>query len=393
MTVGIVQRRITIALVVAVLVGGVAATAAFQASTRAAAQARAEARIPVALEFAATDLAYVENAPLSRWLPVSGTLEPVHQAIVKAKVAGDIARLTVREGEAVRAGQTLAHVESPDLASRLVDRVGAVESARAQLALAEKTRAMNVRLLNDRFISQNAFDSTESSYTVARGSLKSAEAQAQLAKNALLDADVVAPLSGVVAKRHVQTGEKVAIEAPIVTIVDLRDLEVQAMVPAIDVPELKIGMPVELAVDGFGDRHFQGRIDRINPSTEPGTRAIIVYVSLPNPDAALRSGMFTTGRIALAASAPALTLPTAAVRSEAGQSYVWTIDQGKLARRIVITGRRDETNARVEIRTTLPAKTPVLAARFDNLKDGAPALVKATSSSQNATRERAGGAG
>jgi membrane fusion protein, multidrug efflux system len=393
MTVGIVQRRITIALVVAVLVGGVAATAAFRASTRAAAQARAEARIPVALEFAATDLAYVENAPLARWLPVSGTLEPVHQAIVKAKVAGDIARLTVREGEAVRAGQTLAHVESPDLASRLVDRVGAVESARAQLALAEKTRAMNVRLLNDRFISQNAFDSTESSYTVARGSLKSAEAQAQLAKNALLDADVVAPLSGVVAKRHVQTGEKVAIEAPIVTIVDLRDLEVQAMVPAIDVPELKIGMPVELAVDGFGDRHFQGRIDRINPSTEPGTRAIIVYVSLPNPDAALRSGMFTTGRIALAASAPALTLPTAAVRSEAGQSYVWTIDQGKLARRIVITGRRDETNARVEIRTPLPAKTPVLAARFDNLKDGAPALVKATSSSQNATRERAGGAG
>jgi membrane fusion protein, multidrug efflux system len=393
MTVGIVQRRITIALVVAVLFGGVAATAAFRASTRAAAQARAEARIPVALEFAATDLAYVENAPLARWLPVSGTLEPVHQAIVKAKVAGDIARLTVREGEAVRAGQTLAHVESPDLASRLVDRVGAVESARAQLALAEKTRAMNVRLLNDRFISQNAFDSTESSYTVARGSLKSAEAQAQLAKNALLDADVVAPLSGVVAKRHVQTGEKVAIEAPIVTIVDLRDLEVQAMVPAIDVPELKIGMPVELAVDGFGDRHFQGRIDRINPSTEPGTRAIIVYVSLPNPDAALRSGMFTTGRIALAASAPALTLPTAAVRSEAGQSYVWTIDQGKLARRIVITGRRDETNARVEIRTTLPAKTPVLAARFDNLKDGAPALVKATSSSQNATRERAGGAG
>jgi membrane fusion protein, multidrug efflux system len=393
MTVGIVQRRITIALVVAVLVGGVAATAAFRASTRAAAQARAEARIPVALEFAATDLAYVENAPLARWLPVSGTLEPVHQAIVKAKVAGDIARLTVREGEAVRAGQTLAHVESPDLASRLVDRVGAVESARAQLALAEKTRAMNVRLLNDRFISQNAFDSTESSYTVARGSLKSAEAQAQLAKNALLDADVVAPLSGVVAKRHVQTGEKVAIEAPIVTIVDLRDLEVQAMVPAIDVPELKIGMPVELAVDGFGDRHFQGRIDRINPSTEPGTRAIIVYVSLPNPDAALRSGMFATGRMALAASAPALTLPTAAVRSEAGQSYVWTIDQGKLARRIVITGRRDETNARVEIRTTLPAKTPVLAARFDNLKDGAPALVKATSSSQNATRERAGGAG
>jgi len=105
---------------------------------------------------------------------------------------------------------------------------------------------MNVRLLNDKFISQNAFDSTESSYSVARGTLKSAEAQLQLAQNALSDADVVAPLAGIVAKRHVQPGEKVAIEAPIVTIVDLTALELQAMVPAIDVPD---GDPVTHAVN------------------------------------------------------------------------------------------------------------------------------------------------
>jgi RND family efflux transporter MFP subunit len=252
---------------------------------------------------------------------------------------------------------------------------------------------MNVRLLNDKFISQNAFDSTESSYSVARGTLKSAEAQLQLAQNALSDADVVAPLAGIVAKRHVQPGEKVAIEAPIVTIVDLTALELQAMVPAIDVPELRIGMPVQLAVDGFGERRFEGRIERINPATEPGTRAILVYVGLPNADSTLRSGMFSTGRIALAASTPAPTLPFAAVRNEAGQPYIWMIDGGKLVRRIVITGRRDETNGRVEIKSAVPAQMPVLAARFDNLKEGAPALVKAPTSSQNATRNKVGGAG
>ena len=145
--------------------------------------------------------------------------------------------------------------------------------------------------------------------------------------------------------------------------------------------------------DGYGERRFQGRVERINPATEPGTRAILVYVSLPNPQAALKSGMFATGRIALAAGAPAPTLPLAAVRSEAGQTYIWTVDGGKLARRVVITGRRDETTARVEIKTMLPGETPVLAARFDNLKDGAPALVKAGSSSQNAMRGKAPGAG
>jgi RND family efflux transporter MFP subunit len=391
MKISITRRRATIALIVVALAGGLAGTVALRAMKRA--NAPADANAPVALQFVPADLTYIEPRPLARWLPVSGTLQPVHQAIVKAKVAGDIARLTVREGETVRAGQKLAQIESADLQSRLVDRIGALESARAQLALADKTRAMNVRLLNDKFISQNAFDSAESTFNVARGSVKSAEAQLQVAQNALADADVVAPIAGVVAKRHVQTGEKVAIEAAIVTIVDLNDLEVQAMVPAIDVPELKLGMPVELAVDGFGERRFQGRIDRINPATEPGTRAIIVYVTLPNPDAALRGGLFTTGRIALAASAPMPTLPIVAVRSEAGQSYIWTIDGGKLARRIVITGRRDETNGRVEIKTTLPARMPVLGARFDNLKDGAPALVRAPASSQNARREKAGGAG
>ena len=385
-----VGRRVTIGVIVLAVAGAVGGSVALRAAKRDAGTAK---EVPAALQFVEGDVAYVERRPLDRWLPVSGTLQAVRQAVVKAKVAGDVEALTVREGEAVHAGQKLARIDSPDLAARLAERQGALESARAQLALAEKTRSMNLRLLADKFISQNAFDGTESTYDVARGNLKSAEAQVQVARNALADADVVAPLSGIVARRHVQTGEKVAVESPIVTIVDLTDLEVQALVPALDVPELVPGMPVELAVDGFGERRFAGRIERINPSTEPGTRAIIVYVALPNPDAALRSGMFATGRIALAASAPLPTLPAIAVRSEAGQSYVWTIERGRLAKRIVSTGRRDETSGRVEIRSTLAPDTPVLAARFDNLKDGAPALVKAATSSQNARRDKAGGAG
>jgi membrane fusion protein (multidrug efflux system) len=378
------RRRAMAALGILVVVGGLAGTVALRASKKGG-EPGGDKGVPVTLQFGASDLTYVENKPLSRWLAVSGTLQPVRQAVVKAKVAGDVRQIAVREGEAVRAGQVVASIDTADLESRLVDRIGAMESARAQLALAEKTRGMNVRLLNDKFISQNAFDSAESSFNVAQGNVKSAEAQVQLARNALKDAQAIAPLSGIVAKRHVQPGEKVAMEAPLVTIVDLGDLEVQALVPAVDIPELTIGMPVELTVDGFGERRFTGRVERINPATEPGTRAILVYVKLPNSDATLRAGMFTTGRITLAASAPAPTLPTAAIRTEAGQSYVWAIDNGKLAKRIVLLGRRDEVTGRTEIKTALAPSLPVLAGKFDNLKDGVPALVKAPTSSQNAT--------
>jgi len=332
--------------------------------------------VPVTLEFAPADLAVAESKPLSRWLPVSGALQPVRQATVKSKVSGDVRTITVREGDAVQAGQMLARMDTADLESRLIERQGQLESARAQLAMAEKTLSSNQKLLKQSFISQNAFDNSESNMNVTRGSVKSAEANVRLAQNALKDAVATSPLTGIVAKRHVQPGEKVAFDTPLVTVVDLKDIELQAMVPAVDIPELRAGMPVELAVDGFGDRKFVGRIERINPSTEPGTRAILVFVGVPNPNNELRGGMFSTGRVALAASVPVMSLPAIAVRSEAGQTFVWTIEDGKLVKRMVVVGRRDEENGRVEIKTALPSTVKVLAARFDNLKEGAPALVK-----------------
>jgi RND family efflux transporter MFP subunit len=332
--------------------------------------------VPVTLEFAPADLAVAESKPLSRWLPVSGTLQPVHQATVKSKVSGEVRAITVREGDAVHAGQVLARMDTADLEARLIERQGQLASAKAQLDMAEKNLSTNQKLLKQKFISQNAFDNSESSMNVNRGTVMSAEANVRLAQNAIKDAVATAPLTGIVAKRHVQPGEKVAFDTPLVTVVDLKDIELQAMVPAIDIPELKPGMPVELAVDGFGERKFTGRIERINPATEPGTRAILVFVGVPNPQGELRGGMFSTGRVALAASAPVLSLPAVAVRSEAGQSFVWTIEDGKLVKRVVLVGRRDEENGRVEIKTALPATVKVLAARFDNLKEGAPALVK-----------------
>lgn len=361
----------------AVLLGIVLILAIGSAAGYRAVKAREKKDPPaVALEFASGDLARVQMYSMRRWLAVSGALQPVKLATVKSKSSGDVLSIAAREGQTVKSGEVLARIDTSDLEAKLVERVGALEAARAQLALAEKQREQNVKLLKQNFISQSAYDNSESGYTVAKGQVKSAEAQVQLARNAIRDSIVITPISGIVAKRHVQPGEKVAFDTPIITVVDLRELELQAMVPAADVPELSMNMPVELAIDGF-DRRFTGRIDRINPATEPGTRSIVVYVGLPNPDNALKSGMFATGRIALAAGAALPTLPLTAIRSDAGQSYVWVIREGKLVRRAVVTGQRDDEAGVVEIKTTLATNEPVLAARFDNLKEGAPAVVRA----------------
>ena len=367
----IVGVTVTVAVIAALAVGvGIRVSKRASAETPGGAQA-------VTLEFAAADVVSLEPKSLSRWLPLSGTLQPVNQTTVKAKVSGEIRQVLVREGETVKAGQVLARFDTSDLDAKLNDRVGALEASRAQLALAEKTRAQNLLLLKQNFISQTAYDSAESNLSVSQGTLKSLEAQAQLAKNALRDAVVITTLAGTVAKRHIQPGEKVNFDSPLFTVVDLGRVELQAMVPANDIPEIAIGMPVELSIEGFGERRFKGDVERINPMTEAGTRAILVFVQIPNPDAVLRGGMFATGRIRLAAGSPVPTLPDTAIRSEAGQNFVWAIENGKLLKRMVVVGKRDEAAGRTELKTALPANMLILSTRFDNLKEGAPAMVRA----------------
>ena len=369
------RRRIIVVLAVCLFAGAIAVALA----DRVLAKLRSEPgplATTVTLQFGPSDLAYLQPARLSRELPVSGAVQPVRQTTVRAKVSGELKEIRVREGEAVRQGQVLARFDTADLEARLADRLGAMEAARAQLKLAEKTRTTNLALLKQNFISQNAFDSADSNLSVNQGGLKSMEAQVQLARNALRDAVVTAPLAGTIAKRHAQPGEKLSFDAPLFTVVDLADMELQAMVPANDIPELESGMPVELAIDGFGDRRFTGSIERINPTTEAGTRAIIVFVQIPNKDRALRGGMFASGKVTLAAGPAVPTLPQTAVRSESGQTVIWSIDNGRLVRRQVVVGARDATSGRIEIRTPIGADLPVLAARVDNLREGAPAVIK-----------------
>ena len=366
-------------IIAALLAVGVAAAAVFGFGRGAAPQAATSAELAAPLEFVASDLTALAARPITRALPISGTLVAVNQAQVKAKVAVEVRGILVREGDRVKAGQVIAKLDTADLAARLAERAGTRDSTRAQFELAEKNRVTNQSLLGKGYISQNAFDNFDSVSRANRASLDAADAQVRLAQNALRDATVVAPISGIVAKKYVPVGEKTAIDAPLFWIVDLDSLELQAMVPAGEVGGVASGMAATLAVDGMPDARFAARVDRVNPATEPGTRSIVVFLTVPNADHVLKSGMFANGTIRLAASAPLSVLPASAVRSEAGQPVVWTIEAGKLTRRAVVLGVRDDTNGTVEIKSGLPAGVPVLAARFENLKEGAAAVAKADS--------------
>lgn len=329
------------------------------------------------LEFTAAELAQIESRPLAIALELPGSVQAVNQATVRSKLSAEVRRVLVREGETVAAGQVLAEFDTQQLRALLAERQASYDVARAQLATTERNRAAQAQLVQQNFISKNAYDTADSSYQANLAQAAAARAALEQTRLQMADAVVRAPIAGIVARRSVQPGEKVGFDAPLFVVVDLARLEVQAQAPVSDVPMLAPGMDAEVQVEGLPGRQFAGRLERINPAAEAGTRTLNVYVSLPNEGSLVKAGMFAKVRVGIVPPSPLPSLPLAAVRGEPGAQYVWVLAGDKLARRSVETGRRDEQARRIELRSGLAAGETVLAAKFDNLREGQAALAVA----------------
>ena len=371
--------RVTLAVLGVVVLGGT--LVAFRASS---AKKEEKKAADVVLEFAPADITVVDNRELARTLLFSGSLSPVVQSTVKSKVSGEVKAILVREGQPVTQGQVMAQIDTADIQARLDSAVASLEETRARLSIADKNRETNLKLLKQNFISQNAYDTTQSTADASAASMRSAEAQVRIARNAMQDAVIRAPISGIVSKKMVTVGEKVGPDSPMFGVVDLARMEIEVPAPASEIPSIHVGQAATFAVDGFAERTFDGKVERINPVTETGSRSITVYVAVANRDGVLRGGMFAKGAMVLDKSAPAPVIPITAVREEAGQSFVFTIEDGKVARRPVALGMREEKAGLVEIRSGIVKGASVVSARVDNLKAGAAAIVKSGAGTQNA---------
>ena len=326
-------------------------------------------------ELSSGDVAAIEARELRLNLPLAGSLAPLDQATVKSKVSGVVLETSVQEGMSVVAGQVIARLDAADQRARVAQQQAALDEATARLSLAKKNNANSGALLKQNYISQNAYDTTQNSVELAQASVNAMRAQLELARIALADTVIRAPLAGVVSKRHAQAGEKVAPDMPVFTIVNLRQLTLEAQVPASEVPRVNIGQEVRFKVDGFAQRDFAGKVARINPTAEAGSRSMLVYISVDNRDAALRGGMFAKGSITTEKSAVAPLVPLAAVRSEKGQQVVYKIEANKVVAQPVTLGMRNEDEGMAQVTSGLAHGARVIVARLDGVKPGAKVRV------------------
>ena len=364
------QPLVLAALLLAVLAGG-AWLALHRAPAPASAPATKAAPAKEALELSSGDVAAIGTRSLALSLPLSGSLAPLSSATIKSKVSGVVQATTVQEGMAVTAGQVLARIDQADLRARLQQQQAMLDEAQAKLSMATKNEANSQALLSQKYISQNAFDSTQNTVALARANVKSAAAMVEIARIALNDGIIKAPISGIVSKRHVQAGEKLAPDMPVYSIVNLSELTLEAQVPASEIPRVKVGQDVRFKVDGFQKREFEGKVARINPATEAGSRSMLVYIAVRNDDSALRAGMFAKGTIVTDRSGVAPIVPMTALREDQGKQVVYKIENGKVVAQPVTLGLRNDDEGYAEVTDGLDKGANVIVSKLNAVKPGA----------------------
>lgn len=302
--------------------------------------AAASAVVEQSLEVSPNDLLKAARGELARGLEVSGSLKAVNSAFVKAKVAAELTTMAVREGDSVKAGQVLARLDATEFDWRVRQAEQQAEAAKAQLEIAERQLANNKALVAQGFISPTALETTASTYAGARATLLAAQAAVELARKARADTVLTAPISGQISQRLVQPGERVALDAKLLEIVDLSRLELEAAIAPDDLPSLRVGHLARLHVDGSTE-DLPARVVRINPSAQAGSRAISVYLAVqPNP--VLRQGLFARGWIELDRR-QVLQLPLAAVRTDQAVPYAIRIANGRTERAPLKLGTRGQS--------------------------------------------------
>ncbi|WP_337169856.1 efflux RND transporter periplasmic adaptor subunit [Gemmatimonas aurantiaca] len=337
----------------------------------------AAARDSSVVVLGAEDVAVAREAEIGTTIQLSGALRPKDVAVLRAQVAGTVTDLRVDNGARVQAGQRLLSIRAAGVVSQAAGAKASVAAAEANLAVARKQLEAAQALAAAGAMSVIERQSAEASFQAAQAQLAAARAQATSAEEVAGHTSVVAPFAGVVSNRRRQNGEPVAMNDELLTVVDSRVLELPGQIGVADAGRVRPGQRVQFTLDAFAGETFDGRVARMDPVADAGTRQVGVYVELRNPAGRIVGGQFARGRIDLGASRSVVVPITAVVDAAADGTggSVFVIVDGKLVRRQVVVGSRDDAAGVIAIRSGVAAGEQVLRTPTGTLREGAPARV------------------
>ncbi|MFY0563402.1 efflux RND transporter periplasmic adaptor subunit [Archangium lansingense] len=318
-----------------------------------------------------TDVVRVEPQELRSGPVLSGTLQARRAATMRAEVQGAVLEMVVEQGQQVKKGQLLARIEDSSLQDQLIAARTSVRVARNALQVARAEEERNRKLSSAGVITRRDLERAVLARFQAQAQVSDAEARLALAQQEVGRTRVRAPFAGVVSERHASAGDIVQPGAALYTVVDPTSLRLEASVPATQLNTLKPGVAVDFKVGGYGDRSFKGRIEQINPAVDPGTGQVRLYVTLPNTEQTLLTGLSAEGRVAsMRREVPAVPVSAVDVRSD--PPSVLRVKDGRVERVPVTLGMKDELARLVELRSGVQPGDVLLRAPAGDIGEGTP---------------------
>ncbi|MFS8123728.1 efflux RND transporter periplasmic adaptor subunit [Rhizobium sp. BR 250] len=322
----------------------------------------------IPFELTSAEISKIGARPMAERLSISGELQPVNRVVIRAREAGKILEMNVRDGQAVRAGDVLVRFETDDLQSTLLLRQSDRDAAEAELTLAMQALTRTEQLAAKNITSAEQLDKAKSDVVVKTARVQSLSAQVDIARIALRNAEIRAPFSGTITRRLAEAGARIGADGELLTLVDTSVLEAKVLVATRDIPRVARGQTAELEIDGLAGQIVKGTVERVSPVAEDGTRVVAVYLRLANRDGQLWGGMFASGSILLREKNDALVVPAIALRKDETGYHVLKVQDGHLRRQTVAVGSRWNGDSLVEIGAGLAGGETILTAPLPELR-------------------------
>ena len=356
------------ALVLALVAGLYRAIQKKQTQQEAAVAAAQALQADPVYELSADDVTEVASLNLTQTVAVSGSLQAIQTATVKARAAGELRDLSKREGDTVVEGEVLARIDSTEAQARVRQAARQVDAAQTQVDIARRALDNNQALVRQGFISATALDTSTATLRSAEATQQAAMAALDIARKGLADTTLRSPLSGQVSARMAQNGERVGVDVRILDVVDLSAFELAAAIAPADAVAVRVGQPASVQVEGLSEP-LQAQVLRINPSVQAGSRSVLVYLRVP-AQPGMRQGLFAQGSISTGQFS-ALAVPLSAVRNDKPQPYVQLLQEGAVRHVTLEPGALGVLNSEpMRVVEGLPVGTVVLRAQAGLIREG-----------------------
>ena len=315
------------------------------------------------------NIAVATNGSIMIGPAISGTLQPEREAVLRAQVQGSVLQTYADQGQAVSPGAVLARIDASGIQDAYMSARAAVVAARNAADVASRDFARNQKLLAAGAIAERDIEQSRRASISAQAALEDANSRLATAEKSYRSTTVTAPFAGVVSERPVSPGDIVQPGSALFTVVDPSSMQLEASVPAEQLASIRVGLPVNFTVSGYPGRQFLGHITRINPTADPTTRQVRIYVSIPNAGRTLVGGLFASGRLS-SATRMGLIVPTSAVDVRGTSPSVVRVRQGKVEKVPVQVGLADRSSESIEVTAGLQAGDTLLVGAAQGITPG-----------------------